>query len=255
VLRRQIDFKQIDWFLVNSLQHPFQVETLKMLGIPLDRVIASDQHPYIQATELIAPSFSGHFGWLEPWALAFLRCSLLDPVLSSVSSNSVPDRQKTLNNSLYHLGYGSAFPERIYISRSDANHRRVLNEPDVLKRLQALGFVVVELEPLSFQDQVALFAHAQVVIAPHGGGLTNLIFCSPNTTVVELVSPYYIRHYYWVISRLLNLKHYFLVGEKLPCDLARELMYQNPLIEDIWVNLDALAYMLEALNLVDRHSY
>jgi hypothetical protein len=81
-----------------------------------------------------------------------------------------------------------------------------------------------------------------------------LIFCSPNTTVVELVSPYYIRHYYWVISRLLSLKHYFLVGEKLPCDLTRELMYQNPLIEDIWVNLDALTYMLEALNLVDRHS-
>ena len=256
LLQQRMDLKCIDWFLVNSIQHPFQVETLKMLGIPLERVIASDQHPYIQATELIVPSFSSHFGWLEPWALAFLRRSFLDPVLDSVLCESVPVYQKTLNDSVDNLDRPAdcldrhtAFPKRIYVSRSEANHRRILNEPEVLERLQSFGFVAVELETLSFQEQVALFAHAEVIITPHGSGLTNLIFSRPNTTVVELVSPHYIRHYYWVISRLLSLKHYFLVGEALPCHLMRELMYQNPLIEDIWVNLDALAVMLETLNL------
>lgn len=244
LLRQQMDLDQIDWFVVNSIQHPFQVETLKMLGIPLDRVIASDQHPYIQATELIAPSFSGHFGWLEPWALAFLRRSFLDPILDTVFFDAILAEQTPFG--LNHL---TAFPKRIYVSRADANHRRVLNEPEVLERLQAFGFVAVELEGLSFQAQVALFAHAEVMIMPHGSGLANLIFCSPNTTVVELVAPHYIRHYYWVISRLLSLKHYFLAGETLPCHWVRELMYQNPLVEDIWVNLDALTAMLERLEL------
>lgn len=244
LLRQQMDLKQIDWFFVNSIQHPFQVETLKMLGISPERVIASDQHPYIQATELVAPSFSGHFGWLEPWALDFLRRSFLDPILDNIFFDTISDCPEL--NKLEHY---ANLPQRIYISRSDANHRRVLNEAEVLERLQAFGFVAVELEALSFQAQVALFAHAQVIVAPHGSGLTNLVFCSPGTTVVELVSPHYMRHYYWVISRLLSLNHYFLAGEILPCYLIRELMYQNPLLEDIWVNLDALTAMLERLNL------
>ncbi|MBW4464192.1 MAG: DUF563 domain-containing protein [Pegethrix bostrychoides GSE-TBD4-15B] len=249
LLRQHLDLKQIDWFLVNSIQHPFQVETLKMLGIPLDRVIASDQHPYIQATELIAPSFAGHFGWLEPWALAFLRAEFLTPVLENLSNSSVDpitDLAACSQPSIFRNG-SQQFPERIYITRSDANHRRVLNEAEVLQQLQPQGFVAVELESLSFQAQVALFAHAQIIITPHGSGLTNLIFCCPNTVVIELVSPNYVRHYYWVISRLLSLKHYFLMGESLPCSMLRELMYQNPLIEDIWVNLDTLRATLEKL--------
>ncbi|HBW56875.1 MAG TPA: hypothetical protein DEF27_03370, partial [Oscillatoriales bacterium UBA8482] len=61
------------------------------------------------------------------------------------------------------------------------------------------GVVPVELETLSVAEQARLFAHAKVIIAPHGAGLTNLMFCSPETIVIELVSPHYIRHYYWVI--------------------------------------------------------
>ena len=177
LLRQRMDLKSIDWFLVNSIQHPFQVETLNMLGIPLDRIITSDQHPYIQATELVAPSFSGHFGWLEPWALAFLRRSFLDPVLKTVSSDSISFHQKTLNNSLENSIKGQAnSPSRIYISRSDAKHRRILNESEVVEQLQSFGFVAVELEGLSFHAQVALFAQAEVIVAPHGSGLTNLVF-------------------------------------------------------------------------------
>ncbi len=224
-----IDLTTIDWFLVNSTNHSFQRETLNMLKIPAEKILASDQHPHIQAEQLIAPSFAGHLGWLEPWALQFLRQAFLAPILEQNAANR------------------EAFPERLYISRSDANHRCVLNETEVLAELTPLGFRTIALDSLSFQQQVALFAHAKVIVAPHGSGLTNLVFCSPATVVVELMSPHYIRHYYWVISRLLGLKHYFLLGEELPCALIRELMYQNPLVEDIWVDLDILKTMLKTL--------
>ena len=60
------DLAEIDWFLVNSCQHQFQRESLRILGIPEEKVLESDRSPHIQATELIVPSFAGYLGW-PPW--------------------------------------------------------------------------------------------------------------------------------------------------------------------------------------------
>ena len=218
-----VNFDQIDWFLINSYQQKFQRETLKILGIPEERILESDSYPHIQAKQLIVPSFPGDLGWLPAWALQFLRREFLKDL------------------ALPKLNY----PEAIYISRGKARYRRVLNEEDVLAVLSKFGFVSIALESMSFQEQVALFAHAKIIVAPHGSGLTNLIFCSPGTKVIELVSPHYIRHYFWVICRQLQLEHYYLTGDKFECDYIRSLMYQNPLTEDIMVNMDNLEKMME----------
>lgn len=77
--------------------------------------------------------------------------------------------------------------ERLYISRAGARVRRVVNEEAVLAVLRPLGFRVVRLEELPFAEQVRLFQTAEIVVAPHGAGLANVLFASP-LTVVELVS-------------------------------------------------------------------
>jgi len=221
-----IAWDAIDKFWINSAMQPFQQQTLKALGIPLDQILMSDRHPFIQADSLIVPSFAGHLGWIEPWALEFLRQAFL-PLATSPA----------------------ALPKRIYISRAQAHHRRVLNETAVIQQLLPLGFVSVTLESLSFAEQVALFAQAELIIAPHGGGLTNILFCSPGTTIVELVAPSYIRHYYWVMSDHLKLHHYVLAAPGVTCYPLRQLMYPSPLMEDMWVDLEVLRTLLHKLNL------
>lgn len=229
ILRRSgMDWSTIDWFWLNTPQHGFQKDTLQRLGIPLEKVLSSDQHPFIQADQLIVPSFSGFLGWLEPWSLAFLRQTFLP----------LGETQR------------SSFPERIYISRANAHHRRVLNEDHIIEQLRPFGFVAVQLETMSLAEQIALFAQTRMIVAPHGGGLTNTIFCHPGTIVVELTSPHYVRHYYWVISHLLNLKHYFVTGEALNCYPIRHLMYQNPLTEDIWIPKEAIDSTLKKIGLL-----
>ncbi len=232
-----INLEEIDWFLVNSYQQPFQRETLKALGIPEYKIIESDRHPYIQAKQLIIPSFSGYLGWLSPQGLEFLR-----RVFSIEQSPKLPkilasDRKKF-------------YPERIYISRSKCSYRRVINEEQVIKFLSGFGFVTVLLESMNFQEQIDLFARAKVIVAPHGSGLTNIIFCSPGTKVIELTSPNYIRHYYWAIGQQLNLEHYYVTGENFECQPIRQLMYQNPLTEDILLNLNYLKKMLGIINVI-----
>ena len=105
--------------------------------------------------------------------------------------------------------------------------------------------MTVFLEEMTLLEQIATFANAKTIVAPHGSGLTNLAFCSPNTKVVELFSPNYIRTDYWMISQQLMLQHYYLVGQNFSCVSLRNLMYQNALTEDILVNIDALELILQ----------
>jgi tetratricopeptide (TPR) repeat protein/capsular polysaccharide biosynthesis protein len=237
LLRRGQHWDEVDWFWINDNDRPFQRETLALLGVPEEKILSSDRHPYIQATELVVPSFAGHLGWVEPWALDFLRRSFLHIA-------DLPADDSRLERS----------PERIYIRRDDAHHRRILNEEQVIAQLEAVGFVAVTLEALSFAEQVRLFAQAQVIIAPHGGGLTNTIFCQRGAIVVEFMAPQYIRHYYWVVSQALGLEHYFVQGETLRCDAVRQLMYPNPLTEDIWIQTEVLAKVLRRIGLGGKDS-
>ena len=46
--------------------------------------------------------------------------------------------------------------------------------------------VVFEPSGLSFAETVRLWSSASLVVAPHGAGLANLMFCPPGATVVEL---------------------------------------------------------------------
>ena len=222
--RSDLKFKEIDWFVVNSLSKPYQQETLNLLGIDKDKIIESDRHSHIQASELIVPSFPGYLDWVPEGTIKFLR-ETFSPQINSNQNNQ--------NHS------------KIYVSRARAKNRRLVNEMEVSQLLTKLGFVTVFLEEMSFLEQVKTFANAKMIVSPHGSGLTNLVFCSPHTQVVELFSPNYIRTDYWMISQQLDLQHYYIVGQNFSCSSLRNLMYQNALTEDIFVSIDALKLVLQ----------
>jgi tetratricopeptide (TPR) repeat protein len=258
ILRQKgIDLGQIDYFLVNSQQFGFQRETLQALGIAADRIIESDRCPYLQAERLIVPSFPGPLGGIQPWVVEWLpriylsklyqsfAQSKLNPIYAFNASQAIDGEEQPC------CGHPSNYPTRIYLSRADAHHRRVLNEGQVCEYLQSLGFAVLILDGLSVVEQASLFAHADVIVAPHGSSLTNLVFCQRRTQVIELVSPNYIRHYYWWISQQLGLEHYIVSGSDHFCDSLRQLLYPNPLTEDLWVDFDRLQFVLQQIGIID----
>ncbi|NEP80276.1 MAG: DUF563 domain-containing protein [Okeania sp. SIO3B3] len=230
ILRQGINLEEIDWFLVNNYQQPFQQETLKILGIPEEKILASDRYPHIQAEELVVPSYSSYLGWLQPWGLKFLREEFL----------------KGLGNS----NSKSNFSERIYIGRANARYRRIMNEAELVEILSQFGFTYITPESMSLENQIATFANAKIIVAPHGSGLTNIVFCNPGTKIIEIFSPHYLRYYYWQISQLLGLEHYYLIGEAFSCYPIRNIMYESSLVEDIFVNLGSLNLMLKAIGII-----
>ena len=96
--------------------------------------------------------------------------------------------------------------------RKQALHRAIKNETDLIVRLQsAFNVEPIVLEEYSIEGQAHLFAQADIIIAPHGAGLTNLVFARPGTMVIELFQ-YHLDETFWVLSQQMGLRHYCIIG-------------------------------------------
>lgn len=98
--------------------------------------------------------------------------------------------------------------ERIYLTRERARRRRIANEGALWAELEGRRFVKVALEELSWAEQIAVCRAARVVVAPHGAGLANLVFCEPGTRVVELVNRAYFNPVFWRLAALRGLDYH-----------------------------------------------
>lgn len=79
--------------------------------------------------------------------------------------------------------------KRLYVSRADATDRRVRNEGALMEILDDYGFERIIPGEKSFAEQVRLFSEAEIVLGPHGAGLTNIIFAT-ETVLIELFGSY-----------------------------------------------------------------
>ena len=159
--------------IVESNLRSWQRDSLKLLGYQEeDLIIWQDFRRTVN--KLIVPSFRRSYeeihGEISVSACQWLRQKILSN-LSKIESDRV------------------SFSPKVFISRRKALGRRITNENEVIEALQPLGFKIYILEEMSYVEQVKLFAQAKVIVAPHGAGLTNLIFAD-NPIILELFGAY-----------------------------------------------------------------
>ena len=115
--------------------------------------------------------------------------------------------------------------KRIYISR--AKSRRSL--PDECKLEQFLsdkGFRIAYFEEMPFVEQLKAVRAADMVISPHGAGLSNLIVARPGTKVVELMTQGWANSCYGHLASSLGLEYVCIDADAgcLPEEIAKLLM-------------------------------
>jgi hypothetical protein len=96
--------------------------------------------------------------------------------------------------------------------RSIQNHGALL---DLLRiKRPDLEWLVFDRQP--FADAVVMFSRTQIIVAPHGAGLTNMFFSPPGTKIVEImpwVNPNLCYHH---LASLLNFDHCIVSCDHLP---------------------------------------
>ena len=167
---------RIDYYLLPELSKKFQYQTLDILNIPKSKRLSSKHFRHIYSDEIIVTS--------HPYTL------LNDPDLDSLN---IPKwiikyiKEKFLKPMINDKMNLKNYPSKIFINRKDGtSFRYIINENEVEKRLLEKGFTSVTLSEYEFIDQVALFYNVKQIVGLHGAGFANIIFCKPNTKVIEL---------------------------------------------------------------------
>lgn len=79
-------------------------------------------------------------------------------------------------------------PRRILISRDKASDSRMRRDDSNLVRKMCLerSFMVVRFEDYDIQQQAQIMFNAECIVAPHGAGLTNILFGRESLKVLEI---------------------------------------------------------------------
>jgi capsular polysaccharide biosynthesis protein len=122
---------------------------------------------------------------------------------------------KLIKNKLINKKKTKTLGNKIFIDRSDSkfSHCKLINNSFVKNYLFNKGFKIIKLSNLSFKKQIEIFNNSKLVIAPHGAGLANLIFCRKNTNVIEIKPANHPNKVYETICKI-NKLNYKLI--KLP---------------------------------------
>lgn len=151
----------------------------------------------------------------------------IDPRLKDVFAH-----MKRNTMSKFPALFEKELPKLIYVSRGDAQHRKIKDEEGVIRALENIGFSVVTPGTLSYPEQVAFFSNAQVIVGLHGAGLTNIGYAPEGALLIELFDRNYMNYVYYVTSRICNLKYECilskgeLIDERLQLDLNPLLVMQ-----------------------------
>jgi hypothetical protein len=94
---------------------------------------------------------------------------------------------------------------RVFISREGARARRLRGEAALRPALEARGFEFVRMEDLDFPAQIRLMAETAVLAAPHGAGLTNMLFCREGAQVLEIADPAYPNPNFYALACAMGL--------------------------------------------------
>lgn len=176
---------------------PFMKESLILWGIDPAKIIDAsllDNH-YIQADELILPSlvskikagYTRFCSYVPEYILRYVQEKL---VIGAQNKNISFDHKK-----------------RVFISRKDSKVRQMTNEDEVFALFEAKGFERYDLSSLSVQEQIMLFQNAEIVVGCHGAGITNILYCKPETLIIELFQARGSATYCY-ISQMLGLKYW-----------------------------------------------
>ncbi len=185
IARESIPWDTIDHFLVSGPIRSFKAESLSLVGIPLERVIEINAGLTYLSEELVITPIPCDNRSHAPWVIEFLR-SLRYPPMDESSP--------------------------VFLDRPFPASRRIINADEVYSILNSYGIRCIDCSQYSFSDQIRFASSTDFLLGIHGASLANSVFCTPGTTLLELVPRNYTPPYFKELANACGLRYNRIVG-------------------------------------------
>jgi hypothetical protein len=204
----------------------FQRECLAILEVSQSRIINAGDSLAIEASnEIIVPSFlDTFFQGIPQWGVDFVRNSL---------GRCVGEVEQTVVNTSNG---------RVYLSRSNAKRRRVANEAELIQKLSSRDFAIIDADTKTVKEQIQIMRDASLVVSPHGAALANILFCRPNTKILEIMPNKYIPGCFYDLANRCGVSYQAYFGSEADTVNDFQLEYLN---EDFFVDVTGFLRVLD----------
>jgi len=193
----------------------FEAQFMEKLGIPRSSLINSaEPNLEVQADCLVLANTQTYKAYPSPHNLSLLR--------QRFCAEKPPNTGR-----------------KLYIVRR--GRRQVTNDAEVQDLLKHYDFEIIADVQRTVDEQIELFQSAAVIVSPHGGALTNLLWCAPGTRVLEFFYGAYTPLFFAYLCKVLELDYSYLIEET-----DRPEHWTN-LGHDITVDLKVLKKAVESL--------
>ncbi len=192
------DSTQLLW-LGKHRPRDYHLSTLKALGIKVDEIkylegIISIKN-LVHSTMVMAESFSPE------------QSKIVKFVADRIMENS------------YHK-FDIKSNKRLLILRRNSNYRSFAFEEQVDKLISRYSLTPVFLEEMNLPEQINILQTADYLVAPHGAGLTHLLWMKEGTRIIEFMPQDSIHPLYWYLSGISNMK-YSMIPSRIITDMQR----------------------------------
>lgn len=131
------------------------------------------------------------------------------------SGNFRPELMQNMRNRFKDFYNVIPKQKRIFITRSRASKRTIINEDKLLQILQKFNFDVLVMEDISFDEQYKCIAESNVLVSLHGAGLTHMLWLEKNSKVLEIrAKEDSLNNCFYSLASALKLQYYYFLADK-----------------------------------------
>ncbi|MBK6937131.1 MAG: glycosyltransferase family 61 protein [Chitinophagaceae bacterium] len=116
------------------------------------------------------------------------------------------------------------FPDKVFISRTRAKYRKVVNFDEVVPVLQEFGYTIIDLEDYSLAEQINYFYHARDIVGVHGAGFAHM--CFTKAPVLDIIVDNFYIEFFYKLSQTYDLRY----------DYLRSKEWITIILEDTWLS-------------------
>jgi hypothetical protein len=168
------------------------LRAFRLLGIPPGRLLIRDSQEPVHVDHLVVVrGLTDHGSYMSPLCIDYL---------ASLAEKVSAGEQKQL-----------------FVRRRPGwrRGRALVNESELCQQLEALGFHAIEPGEMTLEQQISAFSGADQVVGISGAALSNIAFCRPGTSVVNVVPSHFPDTFFWFIATHKMLRYTELRGQSL----------------------------------------